>query len=107
MSRQDIIILMVMNLLDPYVSCGLFPVFVVKSPAETLPPNVKYHPNETLHIGSLQLGVQWGIQFNVGKTTINHPANHHKQVVYTIPKWIVYHCFTHITDILVGGLEYL
>jgi hypothetical protein len=62
--RQDIPILMVMNLIDPYFDCSLFPVFVVKSPAESL-PNVKYQPNETLHIGSY-----WIYNSNLGPVGI-------------------------------------
>ena len=30
------------------------------------------------------------------KTIINYPPNHHKWVVSTIPKWVVYYCFNHI-----------
>jgi valyl-tRNA synthetase len=71
--RQDIPILMVMNLIDPYFDCSLFPVFVVKSPAESL-PNVKYQPNETLHIGSIiQIWVQWGYSLVVCSISVSTP----------------------------------
>ena len=33
---------------------------------------------------------------NVGIVIINHPPNHHKWVVQTIQKWVVYYCHTHI-----------
>ena len=37
--------------------------------------------------------------FDVVATMINHPPNHHKWVVGTIPKWVVYSCLNHISDI--------
>ena len=32
----------------------------------------------------------------MGKTTINHPQNPHKLVVYKLSKWVVYDCFNYI-----------
>ena len=36
---------------------------------------------------------------SAGKTIINHSPNHQKWVVKTIPKWVVYYCFTHISGL--------